>query len=130
MRRCSSGVTVRSSVSTKCCVYIAIRKCWCGRMLPDVGMSSPVSSFSSVLLPAPLAPTNAMRLSRSMPKSTFLYSVSPPGYANVKSVICITGGGILPGSVKFMVSVASVWTCTQGGVAGNTGQVSVAPWQG
>ena len=62
---------------------------------PVVGCKSCASNFNKVDFPAPFGPTNATRLSISIPKSTFFkISISVPGYRNVTSLNGKTGGAI------------------------------------
>mmetsp|Transcript_36510 Transcript_36510/g.79158 ORF Transcript_36510/g.79158 Transcript_36510/m.79158 type:complete len:278 (-) Transcript_36510:194-1027(-) len=74
--RHSSGQSARSRPSTWCCENVAMRTVEDVRISPLVAASSPVISFSSVVLPAPFAPTSAMRLCGSTPKLTFFSSIS------------------------------------------------------
>ena len=56
-------------------------------------------SLRSVDLPAPLGPTSAIRRSKSIPKSMFLYMRGPESlYLKLTFCTIMTGGGMVPGS--------------------------------
>mmetsp|Transcript_2281 Transcript_2281/g.7667 ORF Transcript_2281/g.7667 Transcript_2281/m.7667 type:complete len:259 (+) Transcript_2281:2164-2940(+) len=79
LRRYSRGHSVRSRPSTWCWLNTETRTCWLLSTLPSVGLSFPVIRFSSVVFPAPFAPTSAILLSASTPKLTPRKSSGPLG---------------------------------------------------
>ena len=77
-----------------CCLRTDIQNCKTLNQL-----TSPSISFNNVDFPAPLGPTSATLVSRSTPKSRFLYTHGRSGaYRKLTPCTMITGGGIPPQS--------------------------------
>ena len=77
----------------ECCAMYARRRLWCCHTspTPSSGASSPMRSFISVVLPAPLAPMSAARESCVIFTLAFVrIFLSVPGYVNARSFMYIT----------------------------------------